>query len=138
MDLCCARTSDESIQFLKKEPKELDYCSFYNLIDSSTSETISNIHRILLDNCHQHVSQPISFLPVSSPLFLSHSPFDLLTIANGSPTLKCQIKFKSNPLDSFQCQFYLGGGLGGDLFNSIQLNQMYIVCLISKDASLVK
>ncbi|KAI8641127.1 hypothetical protein BD408DRAFT_418676 [Parasitella parasitica] len=133
MDLCCARVSDESIQFLNTNPTQLGHCSFYEIIHPDSSETLSRLHRIFLDNCHRHVTQPISFTPASSETFLTTSAAQLLSIANGSQTIKQTLKFKL-PSSLFECQFHLGGGFGGDLFAPSTLNQLYIVCLITKKA----
>ncbi|KAI8090193.1 uncharacterized protein B0P05DRAFT_529712 [Gilbertella persicaria] len=128
MDLCCARASDESVKFFHMDPTTLGHRSLYDLIHPDSSETLSRLHRILLDNCHHHVTQPISFTPASSDAFLTTSPAQLLSIANGSQTLVESLRFKSS---TFECKFYMGGGLGGDLFKPCSLNQLYIVCLIS-------
>lgn len=137
MDLCCARISDESIQFLNTDPTQLGHCSFYDIIHPDSSETLSRLHRILLDNCHHHVAQPISFAPASSETFLTTSAAQLLSIANGSQTIKETLKFKSSA-SLFECRFYLGGGFGGDLFTSNTLNQLYMVCLVTKKASVLQ
>jgi hypothetical protein len=134
MDLCCARISDESIQFLNTNPTQIGHCSFYDIIHPDSSVTLSRLHRILLDNCHRHVTQPISFTPASSEMFLTTSAVQLLSIANGSQTIKETLKFKSST-SLFECRFYLGGGFGGDLFTSNTLNQLYMVCLVTKKAS---
>ncbi|KAL7310741.1 hypothetical protein PS15m_010205 [Mucor circinelloides] len=131
MDLCCARVSDESMQFLSTNPTQMGHCSFYDIIHPESSETLSRIHRILLDNCHRHVTQPISFKPASSETFLTTSAAQLLSIANGSQTIKETLKFKSS-VSLFECRFYLGGGFGGDLFVSNTLEQLYMVCLVTK------
>ncbi|CEP17157.1 hypothetical protein [Parasitella parasitica] len=135
MDLCCARISDESIQFLNTNPTQMGHCSLYDIIHPDSSETLSRLHRIFLDNCHRQVTRPLSFTPASSNTFLTTSAAQLLSIANGSQTIKETLKFKS-PSPSFpslfECQFHLGGGFGGDLFAPNTLNQLYMVCLVTK------
>lgn len=131
MDLCSARTSDESLQFLGTNPTQMGHCSFYDIIHPESSETLSRLHRILLDNCHRHVTQPISFKPASSETFLTTSAAQLLSIANGSQTIKETLKFKSSS-SLFECRFYLGGGFGGDLFAPSTLDQLYMVCLVTR------
>jgi hypothetical protein len=133
MDLCCARVSDESTQFLDKNPNELGQCSLYGLIHPESSETLSRLHRIFLDNCHHHVTQPISFTPACSETFLTTSPAQLLTIANGSQTIRETLKFKAYGGSPLECQFYLGGGFGGDFFKPATLNRLYMVCVVSKE-----
>ncbi|KAI9486910.1 MAG: ribose 5-phosphate isomerase A-domain-containing protein, partial [Benjaminiella poitrasii] len=132
MDLCCIRVSDECLQFLNTSPSKISQCSLYDLIHIESSETLSRLHRILLDNCHQNVTQPISFTSASSESFLTTSAPRLMTIANGSQTLKETLRFKTS-LSQFNCQFYLGGGLGGDLFKLSTLNRLYMVCLMTRD-----
>lgn len=63
--------------------------------------------------------------------FSDTSPAMLMTIANGSQTLKETLSFKTSngsyvPMET---RFYLGGGLGSDLFLSDSLKSLYIVCL---------
>ncbi|KAK4508836.1 uncharacterized protein ATC70_013459 [Mucor velutinosus] len=135
MDLCCARISDESMQFLSTNPTQMGHCSFYDIIQPESSETLSRLHRILLDNCHRQVAQPISFKPASSETFLTTSAAQLLSIANGSQTIKETLKFKSSTASLFECRFYLGGGFGGDLFVSNSLDQLYMVCLVTRKPS---
>lgn len=138
MDLCCARVSDESIEFLNIHPGDINQCSFYDLIHSDSSETLSRIHRLLLDNSHSHrvsqdaqQQQPISFTTTaSSDLFLTSSPAQLFQIANGSQTLRETLKFK-NSGKSMSCRFYLGGGFGADLFVPSTLDHLYMVCIVS-------
>jgi hypothetical protein len=124
MEFCCTRVSDECVDFLDKPPHELNQSSLYELVDDAC--TISKIHRSLLDSCNSN--------SLTGHQLLSHNAFELLTIANGSPTLKCQLQFKSRS-EIFDAQFYLGGGLGCDLMTSTQLNQAYIVCLVSKSVA---
>lgn len=109
----------------------MGHCSFYDIIHPESSETLSRLHRILLDNCHRHVAQPISFKPASSETFLTTSAAQLLSIANGSQTIKETLRFKSSS-SLFECRFYLGGGFGGDLFVSNSLDQLYMVCLVTR------
>lgn len=133
MELCCARTSDECVAFLNKYPSELNQRSFYDLVDNSF--TLSKIHRTLLDNCHKEDTQPISFLSTNSPIFSNTDVSELLTIANGSQTLKCPVRFKAKPDLLFDAQFYLGGGLGCDLVTASNLNRTYIVCIITRSSN---
>lgn len=135
MDLCCARISDESVEFLNTNPSDVGHCSFYDLIHSDSSETLSRIHRMLLDNSHSTrvpQQQPISFTTsASSDLFLNSSPAQLFQIANGSQTLRETLKFKSSGRN-LSCRFYLGGGFGADLFVPSTLDHLYMVCIISE------
>ncbi|KAG2194973.1 hypothetical protein INT47_002829 [Mucor saturninus] len=135
MDLCCARISDESVEFLNMKPNDVGHCSFYDLIHSDSSETLSRIHRMLLDNSHSTrvpQQQPISFTTsASSDLFLTSSPAQLYQIANGSQTLRETLKFKS-PGRNLSCKFYLGGGFGADLFVPSTLDNLYMVCNITE------
>ena len=67
--------------------------------------------------------------------FSNTSPAMLLTIANGSQTLKETLNFKTSngSYVPMQTRFYLGGGLGSDLFVSDSLKYLYIVCLVTID-----
>lgn len=135
MDLCCARVSDESIKFLHMKPSDLDHRSFYELIETDSTDKLSRIHRLLLDNSHStHVPQhqPISFsTTASSELFLTSSPAQLFQIANGSQTLTETLKFKVSG-KALSCKFYLGGGFGADLFVPSTLDHLYMVCIVSE------
>ncbi|KAG2236453.1 hypothetical protein INT48_003244 [Thamnidium elegans] len=135
MDLCCARVSDESVKFLHIKPSDLDHRSFYEFIETDSTDKLSRIHRLLLDNSHstqvpQH--QPISFsTTASSDLFLTSSPAQLFQIANGSQTLTETLKFKVSG-KALSCKFYLGGGFGADLFVPSTLDHLYMVCIVSE------
>lgn len=135
MDLCCARVSDESVDFLKIHPNSINHCSLYDLIHPDSSETLSRIHRLLLDNSHSNrvpQQQPISFTTTaSSDLFLTSSPAQLFQIANGSQTLRETLRFKGSG-KSMSCRFYLGGGFGADLFRQETLDHLYMVCILSE------
>lgn len=137
MDLCCARVSDESVEFLKANPNDVGHCSFYDLIHSDSSEALSRIHRMLLDNSHSTrvpQQQPISFtMSANSDLFLTSSPGQLYQIANGSQTLRETLKFKSAEGGrNLLCKFYLGGGFGADLFLPSTLDNLYMVCTVTE------
>lgn len=135
MDLCCARVSDESIDFMNMHPNNINHCSLYDLIHPDSSETLSRIHRLLLDNSHSNrvpQQQPISFkTSASSDLFLTSSPAQLFQIANGSQTLRETLKFKGSG-KSMSCRFYLGGGFGADIFRQETLDHLYMVCIVSE------
>ncbi|CAO3613101.1 unnamed protein product [Mucor hiemalis] len=135
MDLCCARVSDKSVDFLKIHPNSINHCSLYDLIHPDSSETLSRIHRLLLDNSHSNrvpQQQPISFTTTaSSDLFLTSSPAQLFQIANGSQTLRETLRFKGSG-KSMSCRFYLGGGFGADLFRQETLDHLYMVCILSE------
>ncbi|GAA5807552.1 hypothetical protein MFLAVUS_000917 [Mucor flavus] len=135
MDLCCARVSDESIKFLHMKPNDLDHRSFYEFIETGSTDKLSRIHRLLLDNSHStHVPQhqPISFsTTANSELFLTSSPAQLFQIANGSQTLTETLKFKASG-KALSCKFYLGGGFGADLFVPSTLDHLYMVCIVSE------
>lgn len=142
MDLCCARVSDESTKILNMKPSELDRRSFYEFIHTESTDKLSRIHRLLLDNSHSTTTnctttnQPISFTTnASSELFLTSSPAQLFQIANGSQTLRETLKFKSTQKE-FSCKFYLGGGFGADLFVPSTLDQLYMVCIVSEITSM--
>jgi hypothetical protein len=67
-------------------------------------------------------------------MFTSSSPYQLLTIANGSLTLKESLLFTTSDQSrhqSLDARFYLGGGSGADLDHPDSLHQLYIVCSLT-------
>ncbi|KAI8880761.1 hypothetical protein K501DRAFT_335184 [Backusella circina FSU 941] len=134
MDLRCSRVSDESLDFFGFYPQEFSHRSLYDFLPPDQTDKISEIHQQLLDNAiHQHKTAlpatPRSF----SDKFFSASPSELLRIANGSQTLKNKLKFSGKHHSvEVEARFYLGGGLGADLFESDSLDQLYIVCILSE------
>ncbi|RCH77689.1 hypothetical protein CU098_004582, partial [Rhizopus stolonifer] len=134
LDLCCARASDESFDFLDLYPQELSHRSIYDFILPGEEGHIAKIHRHLLNNVtHQHQNKiPNNVLRSSSDLFYSTAPKRLMDIANGSQTFKQTIKFRRKEKEQeMNASFYLGGGLGADLLQSESLSQLYIVCVLS-------
>ncbi|KAI8098014.1 ribose 5-phosphate isomerase A-domain-containing protein [Gilbertella persicaria] len=134
MDLCCARVSDKSLEYLELYPQEFSHRSLYDfLIPGESQQTLSRLHRCLLDNAaqHQKSKQPTNYIRSSFEKFFSFSLEPLLNIANGSLTLKQTLKFRygrdSSKTEEMNCRFYLGGGFGADLFDSHGLDQLYIV-----------
>ncbi|KAI8882166.1 hypothetical protein K501DRAFT_334188 [Backusella circina FSU 941] len=136
MDLCCARVSDESVDILGRRPDTIGHCSFYELIQSASINTLSRIHRLLLDNCHSAIQQkhPISFSTTAkSDLFQKTSPLQLFSIANGSQTFKEKLTFNKNEENvALDCKFYLGGAFGADLSEPSTLENVYIVCIATE------
>ncbi|KAI7898558.1 uncharacterized protein BX663DRAFT_555765 [Cokeromyces recurvatus] len=131
MDLCCARVSDKSFQYLELYPQEFAHRSLYDfLVPGESRESLSRLHRQLLENINQPLPQ--NLLRSSSEKFYN-TPYELLlTIANGSLTLKKTLTFyrgRQQEQEKMACQFYLGGGLGTDIVEKIDLNQLYIVCV---------
>lgn len=139
MDLCCARVTDESLEYLQLYPQEFSHRSIYDfLLPGESHQTMSKLHRCLLDNAAQHQQKKQPPNAIRSSLETFHSaPLDaLLNIANGSLTLKQKLKFRCGHGDpkteeEMNCKFYLGGGLGADLFETNSLQQLYIVCVLS-------
>ncbi|CDS06972.1 hypothetical protein LRAMOSA09495 [Lichtheimia ramosa] len=133
MDVCCARVSDESLQVLGLYPHEFAHRSLYDFILPEQNDRLARIHRCLLDNASSVCG--IKHMPpterTTADCFSDTSPAMLMTIANGSQTLKETLSFKTSngsyvPMET---RFYLGGGLGSDLFLSDSLKSLYIVCL---------
>ncbi|OAC98621.1 Zn(2)-C6 fungal-specific transcription factor [Mucor lusitanicus CBS 277.49] len=142
MDLCCARVSDKSLEYLELYPQEFGHRSLYDfLVPGETQSSLSKLHRCLLDNAvqhQQHTRLPHDLLRSSSEKFFSFSIDSLLNIANGSLTLKQKLKFKkgrgggdSSDYEEMNCRFYLGGAFGADLFDASTFDQLYIVCIAS-------
>lgn len=143
MENCCARVSDEIQTLLGYYPQELAHRSLYAFIAQRSSQTLARLHRVLLDNVTQAVrrSDPTyqqSRMPfterTTSDKFFSTDPNTLTAIANGSQTVADTLWFKRSEgsLEPLLAQFYLGGGLGADLYAPETLSNLYIVCLLSK------
>lgn len=156
MEICCARVSDESLSLLGIYPHEFAHRSLYDFIPSSHASTLARVHRRLLDNAH-NVSKSASTttsttttvtstsmhaLPptqrTTADCFANTAPSVLMCIANGSQTLKEDFAFKTSSGQEVKAQarFYLGGGLGSDLFVPDTLGKLYIVCLATPDVAL--
>ncbi|KAI8079893.1 ribose 5-phosphate isomerase A-domain-containing protein [Halteromyces radiatus] len=136
MELCCARVSDESLDFVGLYPQEFSHRSLYDFIVPKDIHLIARIHRSLLDNATFCEKGPLpSTQRTTADFFTSFLPYQLSTIANGSMTLKQSLVFKtSDPYryQRLQARFYLGGGTGADLFNPTSLQHLYIVCVLAK------
>ncbi|KAG0782144.1 hypothetical protein G6F16_011589 [Rhizopus arrhizus] len=132
LDLCCARASNESIDFLDLYPQELSQRSIYDFILPGEEERVAKIHNHLLHNVTRQHKIPNNVLCSSSDLFYSTPTKKLLDIANGSQTFKQTIKFRHKEREQeMNTSFYLGGGLGADLLDATSLNRLYIVCVLS-------
>lgn len=145
MDLCCARVTDESLEYLQLYPQEFSHRSIYDfLIPGESRQSMSKLHRCLLDNAvqHQQKKQPPETIRSSYEAFFSAPLQTLLNIANGSLTLKTKLNFRTGGPDKTQeemhCKMYLGGGLGADLFDTDSLHQLYVVCVLSLSNTMPK
>jgi hypothetical protein len=139
MDLCCARVSDKSLDYLELYPQEFSHRLLYDfLVPGEEQNALSKLHRCLLDNAVQHVHTklPSNFIRSSYEPFFSTSLDSLLIIANGSLTLKQKLKFRRgrDREQAMHCNFYLGGGFGVDLFDDA-LDQLYIVCIMTPSST---
>jgi hypothetical protein len=137
MDLCCSRVSDESLDFFGLYPQEFAHRSLYDFLLPDSTQKLARIHRSLLDNVTNQHQSPLPITPrSSSDLFFSVPASALLSIANGSLTLKDKMEFrgKQNTIQ-VETNFYLGGGLGANLFDGSSLDQLYIVCILSSNDS---
>ncbi|KAI8881099.1 hypothetical protein K501DRAFT_189725, partial [Backusella circina FSU 941] len=133
MDLCCSRVSDESLDFFGLYPQEFSHRSLYDFLLPDSTQKLARIHRSLLDNVTNQHQSPLPITPrSSSDLFFSVPASALLSIANGSLTLKDKMAFrgKQNTIE-METNFYLGGGLGANLFDGSSLDHLYIVCILS-------
>ncbi|KAI9310378.1 hypothetical protein BX666DRAFT_2008234 [Dichotomocladium elegans] len=142
MDICCARVSDESLNILGIYPHEFAHRSLYDFIIPEHATRLAQIHRRLLDNANNVANSSLErrTLPptqrTTSECFYSTSSATLLSIANGSQTFHESISFKSADGAELatDTQFYLGGGLGSDLFVPGTLCQLYIICLVTRES----
>ncbi|KAI9316445.1 hypothetical protein BX666DRAFT_243744 [Dichotomocladium elegans] len=141
MEICCARVSDEVQTLLGYYPQELAHRSLYSFIAPQSSEALARLHRILLDNVTdiaQRVDSTYDRAPpterTTSEKFFNHHPDTLMAIANGSQTIADMlwVKHSDGSLQSVLAQFYLGGGLGANLYVPDTLGNLYIVCLLSQ------
>ncbi|KAI9022810.1 hypothetical protein CLU79DRAFT_835174 [Phycomyces nitens] len=137
MDISCARVSDESVNFLGVYPQEITHRSLYDLISPEYSSQLARLHRCLLDNANisSQDPQPAS-LRTNSDAF-NCSPSILLSIANGSQTFKDSLAFRrpDGTSELMDVRFYIGGGLGADLFVPKSLDRLYAVCLLTRSDS---
>lgn len=141
MEICCARVSDEVQTLLGYYPQELAHRPLYSFIAPTSSETLARLHRVLLDNV-THVASSVDATwqrtppteRTTSEKFFSTHPDTLTAIANGSQTVADILWMKRNDgsLEALQAQFYLGGGLGADLYQPSTLGSLYIICLLSR------
>lgn len=138
MEICCARVSDEVLELLGYYPQEMAHRPLYSFIAASDGERLARIHRLLLDNIGDVANKinPSSQRPnlpaterTSSDIFFQYSPDQMSVIANGSQTLSELMNFKkdSGDIETYNCQFHLGGGWGADLFKPATLGKLYIV-----------
>jgi hypothetical protein len=138
MDLCCARVTGPSLEYLQLYPQEFSHRSIYEfLLPGENKQVIQKVHRCLLDNAVQHQQQkksPPETIRSSFDGFHSASFNTLLNIANGSLTLKQRLTFTSEK--EMDCKLYLGGGFGADLFDASSLKNLYIVCTMTPVISL--
>lgn len=152
MELCCARVSDESLDILGIYPHEFAHRSLYDFIHSDHADQLAQMHRSLLDNANNmHQPLPSSSLSqrsgnnnkltipptqrTTAECFATTCPSRLLSIANGSQTLRKNIAFRTANGSHLvlDARFYLGGGLGADLFQPSSLGNLYIVCVATTD-----
>lgn len=141
MEICCARVSDEVQTLLGYYPQELAHRPLYSFIAPTSSEVLARLHRVLLDNV-THVASSVDATwqrtppteRTTSEKFFSTHPDTLTAIANGSQTVADILWMKRNDggLEALQAQFYLGGGLGADLYQPTTLGSLYIICLLSR------
>lgn len=141
MEICCARVSDEVQTLLGYYPQELAHRPLYSFIAPTSSEVLARLHRVLLDNV-THVASSVDSTwqrtppteRTTSEKFFSTHPDTLTAIANGSQTVADILWMKRNDggLEALQAQFYLGGGLGADLYQPTTLGSLYIICLLSR------
>lgn len=138
IDLRCARVSDESLELIGLYPQELAHRSLYEFIVPEDTEALARVHRCLLS---ARLPNTQTMVHSTSSIFTSFPPSNLLSIANGSQTFKekLSIQRSEGTTELFDARFYLGGGLGADLFVSSSLSQLYIVCLLTvRERSFIK
>ncbi|KAI8082977.1 uncharacterized protein BX664DRAFT_388095 [Halteromyces radiatus] len=137
-EMCCARASDETMDFLGYHPQELAHRSLYDFI-SNTSE-LHHVHQLLSQSYQQSLHSQPSTVSTNSNDDYYHQlpPTTLLNIANGSKTFKMVLYFYTADQKgqiALDARFYFGGGLGADLCRSSTLHHLYIVCLLTKSTT---
>ncbi|KAI9318110.1 hypothetical protein BX666DRAFT_1934876 [Dichotomocladium elegans] len=138
MDVCCARVSDESLNLLGLYPHEFAHRTLYDFIHPDHTKHLARAHRRLLENANSTSGEKcIPPTQRTTADCFTHTPAtQLLSIANGSQTLRETLGFRTSD-GSFMmmdARFYLGGGLGADLFVPDTLEHLYIVCLATAEA----
>ncbi|KAI9301720.1 hypothetical protein BJ944DRAFT_271048 [Cunninghamella echinulata] len=144
-EMCCARVSDECIEFIGYHPKELAHRSLYDFV--TNPKELHQIHQQLEQSYKQqcnHYYDPSSStnhctttaITTKEDDYYKMSPRTLLSIANGSKTFKMILKLKSiygkEEETVTNAMFYFGGGLGGNLCQPTTLEKLYIVCVLTK------
>ena len=111
-------------------PQELAHRSLYEFIVPEDTDALARVHRCLLS---ARLPNTQTMVHSTSSIFTSFPPSNLLSIANGSQTFKEKLSIQrpDGTTELFDARFYLGGGLGADLFVSSSLSQLYIVCLLT-------
>lgn len=104
--------------------------SLYEFIVPEDTDALARVHRCLLS---ARLPNTPTMVHSTSSIFTSYPPSNLLSIANGSQTFKEKLSIQGSQgtTELLDARFYLGGGLGADLFVSSSLSQLYIVCLLT-------
>ncbi|CAO3598920.1 unnamed protein product [Absidia cylindrospora] len=144
-EMCCARASDETMDFIGYHPQELAHRSLYDFISNSTDlhqihQHLIQSHRQALHNANEGMSPPDSSSQIHTNNDYYHQmpPTTLLNIANGSKTFKMVLHFRTTDGKeqlALNARLYFGGGLGADLCQPSTLDHLYIVCLLTKSPS---
>ncbi|OBZ84656.1 Transcription activator of gluconeogenesis ERT1-2 [Choanephora cucurbitarum] len=136
MEVCCAKTSNEIIQYWGYYPQELAHRSFYEFISPKDTDRLAKLHRLLIDNALdrlRQISSQLSLPPMtehtSSVAFSTTDQQTLCQIAHGSRSFSdtIHIKMKSGHYELYDVIVYIGGGLGADLYDMATYSKQYIV-----------
>ncbi|ORZ18570.1 hypothetical protein BCR42DRAFT_489916 [Absidia repens] len=148
-EMCCARASDETMDFIGYHPQELAHRSLYDFISNPTDlhqihQHLIQSHRQALHNANEGVSTSDSSPQIhnnsrsNNDYYHQMPPTTLLNIANGSKTFKMVLHFRTTDGKeqlALNARLYFGGGLGADLCQPSSLDHLYIVCLLTKSPS---
>ncbi|CAO3648584.1 unnamed protein product [Mucor hiemalis] len=139
MEVCCAKVSDNIIQFWGYYPQELAHRSFYDFISPKDSDRLARLHRLLLDNAMgttktNHTPSLPSTERTTSSVFSNSDHSTLSVIANGSRSFSdsIHIKKRSGEYELYKIVVYIGGGLGADLHDVSSFSKQYIVAQFRK------
>ncbi|KAG1462208.1 hypothetical protein G6F56_005563 [Rhizopus delemar] len=132
MEICCAQVPTEIYALWGYHPQELAHRSLYDFVSPDDTHRLSQLHRLLLDHTSQISNQSNPLPPAersTSTLFSTTSPSTLNTMANGSKTFSdtIHIRQSSGGYKPYEIAFFVGGGLGGDLYDPQTLDRHYIV-----------
>ncbi|KAI8327460.1 hypothetical protein BD560DRAFT_91500 [Blakeslea trispora] len=125
MEACCAKTSNEVIQYWGYYPQELAHRSFYDFVSPKDTDRLAKLHQLLIQQTQ--LTTPAE--RTTSVLFNQTDQQTLCCMAPGSRSFSdtIHVKLKSGDCELYDVVVYIGGGLGADLYQTSTLSKQYIV-----------